>query len=189
MIETEVKNVPNENFLSIKFSNPSNSSFWYEPLEEGDSYQMFITRTTNNPNITFSVIYFGYNDYYDGQSIKANEPFASRPLYEDKVYTAVASPMLVRQVTSLWYINNPDYKSTLHMNLEDPYEEETNVALKKDPTLKTTNTIGVIFLNSYPLRASTVITAIPESYFTAVSKLGGYMSFFSLLSMALRFMH
>ena len=35
----------------------------------------------------------------------------------------------------------------------------------------------------------TLVTALPESYFTAFSKLGGYMSFFSLLSLALRLFH
>lgn len=146
MLDTKVTNVPNENFLKIVYTNPKNASFWHEPMQQGDVYSIFITRTSHTPETTFSVIYYGFNSYYDGQQMKGGEPFASRPLYIDKVYSTYTEAMVHREVTSLWYINNPEYKETLVMTIQDPYEEEINESLTKDPTLNTTNTIGVTFL-------------------------------------------
>ena len=110
----------NYSFLCVYLVEPENSTYWNAHLHSSDYYTIFVTYVGSQPNLTYTVIYYGLNAYYDGQTMK-QEAFASWPLYEDKMYTFVAQPLLHRLVKSLWYVSNPEFTDEIHVTLDNPY--------------------------------------------------------------------
>ncbi|CDW86387.1 UNKNOWN [Stylonychia lemnae] len=171
-----------QNFLEIAFNLSRNIDEYFQYVTADDLVTVQVVTFDKKFNTdNYFVLFQSDSSFFNGNKVQRIQ-FMSLPLKFRNQHIINMGIMIIKSTESLWQLETQFEITQMYLTMRDP---TYNFEQFKDNTLQMVFSFNKFFQN-YPIQT---IYLEPASYFSAISKLGGYFSVLSILGILLMNYH